>query len=99
MNTAPLRALLALFPVCMLLLGSGIRFRREKVLAAGMQFVGASAIALVVLTHICESLHLFPAMGWGLEHSTGHYLDLISAALGFLLFPMGYLLQAWRERQ
>ena len=47
---------------------------------------------LVVLTHLCEALHLFPWMRWGSEHSIGHYLDLWSAVLGLTLFPIGYLL-------
>ena len=63
----------------------------------GMQLVGTSALVLVVLTHVCEALHLFPYMNWGLEHSAGHYLDLASAILGFALFPTGYLLQALRD--
>jgi hypothetical protein len=36
---------------------------------------------IVVLTHIAEKLHVFPGMGWGLQDSPGHYLDLISATL------------------
>jgi hypothetical protein len=49
---------------------------------------------VVVFAHICEALHLFPSMGWGLEHSVGHYLDFWSAVLGLLLFPLGYLFHA-----
>lgn len=98
MNPALLKALFALLPACLLLLGSGITFHREKTLAVGMQLTGASAIVLVVLTHLCEALHLFPDMHWGMEHSAGHYLDLVSAILGLALFPTGYLLQALRNR-
>ena len=54
---------------------------------------------LVVLTHICEALHLFPSMHWGLQDSAGHYLDLVSAILGLALFPMGYLPGVLRDRQ
>ena len=97
MNPAFLTTLIALFPASLLLLGSGIRFFREKNLAVGMQLVGASAAVLVVLTHVCEALHLFPGMQWGLEHSAGHYLDLVSAVLGLALFPTGYLLQVLRD--
>ena len=64
-----------------------------------MQLVGATAIVLVVLTHICEALHIFPAMNWGHESSAGHYVDLVSAVLGIALFPTGYLLHALRDRQ
>jgi hypothetical protein len=63
-----------------------------------MQLTGTSAIVLVVLTHLCEALHLFPGMHWGTEHSPGHYLDLVSAIVGFMLFPTGYLLEALRKR-
>jgi hypothetical protein len=47
---------------------------------------GASCILLVVLTHVCEALHLFPAMHWELENSAGHYTDLVGAILGLRLF-------------
>jgi hypothetical protein len=49
---------------------------------------------MVGLYHIFEALHLFPWMGWGLEHSFGHYLDFLSVALGLTLFPVRYLLHA-----
>ena len=53
---------------------------------------------VVALGHICEGLHLFPGMQWGMEHSAGHYLDLASAVLGLTLFPLGYLLHAIASR-
>jgi hypothetical protein len=53
---------------------------------------------VVALTHVCEALQLFPGMKWGLEHSTGHYLDLSSAVLGVTLFPIGYFLDALSKR-
>ena len=33
-------------------------------------------------------------MHWGLEHSAGHYVDLVGAVLGLTLFPAGYFLHA-----
>jgi hypothetical protein len=54
---------------------------------------------VVVLTHVCEGLHLFPWMHWGLEQGIRHYLDFWSAVLGFTLFPVGYLFHALRKRQ
>jgi hypothetical protein len=33
-------------------------------------------------------------MHWGLEHSVGHYIDLLAAIGGLSLFPIGYLLGA-----
>jgi hypothetical protein len=38
-------------------------------------------LLVVVLTHVAEALHLFPAMGWGEPDSAGHYVDLASAVL------------------
>ena len=99
MNPESLKALLVFFPAFLLLLGSGIRFNRGKTVGVGMQLVGASAVMLVVLTHICEALHLFPHMHWGLQDSAGHYLDLVSAILGLALFPIGYVLEVLRDRQ
>jgi hypothetical protein len=54
---------------------------------------------MVGVTHICEGLHLFPWMHWGLKHSLGHYLDFWSAVLGLTLFPIGYLLHAVTKRR
>jgi hypothetical protein len=56
-------------------------------------------LVLVPITHVAEALHLLPWMHWGLEHSAGHYLDLCGAALGLMLFPIGYLLHAITKRQ
>ena len=53
---------------------------------------------VVVLTHICEALDLFPWMHWGLAGSLGHYLDLSGAVLGLTFFPIGYLFHVLRER-
>jgi hypothetical protein len=57
-----------------------------------MMMLGAGCLVIVVLTHVCETFHLFTVMGWGLKHSPGHYLDLTAAILGFVFFPGGYFL-------
>jgi hypothetical protein len=98
MNVPLFKALIALLPACLLLSGSTILLFRRRTLGVLMQFVGAGCMVLVVLTHICEALHLFPAMQWGLEHSAGHYIDLVGAVLGLTLFPAGYLLDALSPR-
>jgi hypothetical protein len=49
---------------------------------------------MIVVVHLAEAVHLFPAMGWGKEHSAGHYTDFLSAVLGLTLFSVGYLLRA-----
>jgi len=94
MNALLLKALVALLPASMLFSGSTILFFRAKTVCSLLQLIGAGCLVLVVLTHICEALHLFPSMHWGLKHSVGHYLDFWSAVLGLTLFPVGYLLHA-----
>ena len=44
-----------------------------------------ACLAVVVLTHVAERLHILPGMGWGLPGSPGHYLDLFSAVCGAVL--------------
>jgi succinate dehydrogenase/fumarate reductase cytochrome b subunit len=91
-------ALLALVPVCMLFAGSAVLFFRAKTLGSFLQLLGAGCLTIVVLTHVCETLHLFPWMHWGLKHSAGHYLDFWSCVLGLTLFPVGYLFHALMKR-
>jgi hypothetical protein len=50
---------------------------------------GVGCLIIVVLTHVCEAFHLFSEMGWGLNHSPGHYLDLSAAILGLTSFSAG----------
>lgn len=94
MNRALLRSLIAALPACLLFSGASISFSRRRTIPAFLQVTGAGSLLIVVLVHIFEALHLFSQMRWGLEHSAGHYLDLSSAILGFMLFPIGYLLRA-----
>ena len=54
-----------------------------------MQLFGAGCIVAVAVTHVCEALHVFPGMHWGLESSAGRYVDLACAVLGSF-FPAGY---------
>ncbi len=89
-----MKALVALVPAGMLLFGSARLFRAAGRLPALLQLLGAVGLVIVVLTHICEGLRLFPVMGWGSKHSAGHYLDLGGAICGFTLFPLGYLVHA-----
>jgi len=98
MNATLAKALVALLPASVLCVGSVLLFLRERTLGSFLQLLGAGCLVMVVLTHLCEALHLFPWMHWGSEHSVGHYLDLWSAALGLTLFPIGYLLHALTKR-
>jgi len=94
MSVPLFKALSALLPVSLLLIGSVIMWLRGKTLFQFMQLFGAGCLVVVVLTHLCEALRLFPTMHWGRQHSAGHYVDLAAAVLGVGLFPLGYLLQA-----
>ncbi len=98
MNTTLLKALAALVPACMLFAGSALTFFRGRTVCCFVQLAGAASLVVVVLTHVCEALHVFPWMHWGVERSVGHYLDLCSAVVGVTLFPVGYLLQAISKR-
>ena len=91
MNVTLVKGLVALVPTCMLFSGSVVLFLRGRNACSFLQLLGAGCLVVVVVTHLCEALHLFPWMHWGLEHSVGHYVDFWSAALGLTLFPIGYL--------
>jgi hypothetical protein len=60
--------------------------------------VGLACLLMVVLTHIAEAFHVFPAMGWGLPNSIGHYLNLVSAILGAALLLLGFVANALTHR-
>ena|SRR5579864_3178798 len=99
MNSTLLKALLTLVPASMLFSGSWIFFFRRKTIPSLLQLLGSGCLLVVIMTHLCEALHLLPLMNWGQPRSVGHYLDLGSAVLGLLLFPVGYLLQALLKLQ
>ena len=98
MNVTLLKAMAALPMVSVLVFGSAVSFVRWKTAGSFLQLVGAGGLVLVVLTHVCEALHLFPSMNWGAKHGAGHYLDLSSAILGLTLVPLGYLLHVLAKR-
>lgn len=94
MNPELFKTLVALLPAALIFVGAVALFLREKTLGPFFQLCGAFCIVLVVLAHMCEALRLLPSMGWGSEHSAGHYMDLTAAVIGLTLFPLGYLLHA-----
>jgi hypothetical protein len=98
MNPSLMRALIALVPVLVLLCGTAALYARTKAVSAFVQLLGATCLLVVVLTHVCEALNLFPSMGWGAESSVGHYLDLAGAILGLALLLTGCVLYAFRKR-
>ena len=94
MNVSLLKALVALAPILMLFFGAVLLYMKTKTTSSLMQVIGAGCLMVVVLTHVCEALNLFPSMRWGAEDSIGHYFDFSSVVLGLSLFPMGYLFHA-----
>jgi len=72
---------------------------RERTIWRLLQLFGLACLIIVVLTHIAEAFHLFPSMGWGLPNSAGHYLDFVSAILGCILLPLGFLANVLTRRK
>jgi hypothetical protein len=70
----------------------------RTVMGRYLMLLGAGCLTIIVLTHVCETFHLVPVMGWGLKHSPGHYLDLSAAILCFICFPAGFFLSFRRGR-
>jgi succinate dehydrogenase/fumarate reductase cytochrome b subunit len=97
MNDAAVKASVALIPVCALFTGAAIIFVRSRSMSSFLQLVGAAGLVAVILTHVFEGLRVFPRMGWGSQHSVGHYLDFWGAVLGLTFFPLGYLLHALKN--
>ena len=95
MNPPLAKAIAALVPTCVLLVGSALQFSRRKGTAALFQLIGAACLVVVVIAHLCEALGWLPWMHWGLEHSVGHDIDLVAAIGGLSLFPIGYLFAAF----
>ncbi len=85
-------------PVFLLFSYSAVAFWRGKTLGSFLQILGSICLMVVILSHVCEALRLLPWMGWGAQHSAGHYLDLSSAIVGLASLPLGYLLQALAKR-
>jgi hypothetical protein len=54
---------------------------------------GCACLTVVVLAHVAERFGIFPAMGWGLPDSPGHYLDLFSAIAGGGLLAIGLVVR------
>jgi hypothetical protein len=85
--------------VLLALCASVIAFTREKAALACLQLIGSSFLVVMVCTHFAETYHVFPQMGWGLPHSAGHYIDLVSAWGGVTLFVLSYLLRKIARRR
>jgi hypothetical protein len=99
MDVKIVQTLITLVPACALLAGALVLFFKGKTVCTFLQVVGAGWLVVIVLTHICEALHLFPSMGWGQKNSVGHYLNVCAAVLALALFPAGYLIHAITNRR
>jgi succinate dehydrogenase/fumarate reductase cytochrome b subunit len=82
-----------LFVPAVLLFWYSLVLRNRRIPWSGLQLLGATFLVIVVLTHVCEALRLFPWMDWGAERSPGHYLDLSSAVLGLTLLSAAYVIR------
>jgi len=51
--------------------GSLVSFARAKTAWRSVQLLGAGCLLVVVLTHICEALELYPSMQWGSPTASG----------------------------
>jgi hypothetical protein len=99
MNTVLLVGLIVSVLAALMFSGSVVSFCRDKTVWSLLQIVGAGCLLVVGLCHVCETLHLFPSMHWGLKRSVGHYLDFWSATLGLTLFTAGYLFHSLTNRR
>ena len=70
MNPTFAKAIAALVPTLMLLVGSTLQLSRRKGTAAVFQLIGAVCFMMVVIAHLCEALGWFPWMHWGLTSGT-----------------------------
>jgi hypothetical protein len=93
MTSTLLRTIIAGVPACLLLVGASARRMKDSGPFTLLQLLGATGMMVVVFSHVCEALQLLAWMGWGREHSVGHYFDLLGAVCGLTLFPVGYLLE------
>jgi hypothetical protein len=98
MNATLVKAAIAFLPVSALLAYSIVVFARRQTMLSAVRLLGAECLAVVVVTHVCEALHLFPAMRWGEQDSVGHYLDLSSIWLGVSLLTVTTIVHVVRSR-
>ncbi|HJZ73416.1 MAG TPA: hypothetical protein VKE51_16855 [Vicinamibacterales bacterium] len=93
MNATVIKAMVVFVLVALVLMYSAAAFWRQRTAWSSLLFIGALFVVVVVLTHVAEALHLFPAMGWGEPRSVGHYVDLTSAVVGIVLLALGVVLR------
>lgn len=62
MNPTLLKALVAFMPACLLFSGALVLFWKRRNVSSLLQMSGTGCLLVVILTHLCEALHLFPWM-------------------------------------
>jgi hypothetical protein len=60
MNPTFAKAIAALVPTGILLVGSTLQFSQRKGTPAVFQLIGAACLMVVVIAHVCEALGWFP---------------------------------------
>ena len=79
MNPTFVKAIAALVPTLMLLVGSMFQFSRRKRKATVFQLIGSACFMVVVIAHVCEALGWFLWMHWGLERLFHLAVNLIAS--------------------
>ena len=84
--------------ICAAFVLSVVALVEERTAWSLVQLLGALCLMIVVFAHVAEAFSLLPRMGWGLPDSAGHYVDLVSAIAGLILFPVGFLARLFARR-
>lgn len=92
MNPTLAKAVVALVLMGTVAVVAARAFVRTQATGSLLELVGAAGLAMLGVTHVCESLQVLTWMRWGIEGGPGHYLNLASLAIGLTLFPLGYVL-------
>src|SRR5215510_813324 len=95
MNAAVLKGLLALSAACAFLGVSLALFLTRRTRTSVLQALACSCFGIMALTHVFEAFAIFPKLGWGKPRSVGHYIDLVAALSGIVLFLTSF---AFRQR-
>ena len=97
MNAISLKALLGLVPASLLLAGSLILLLKRRTTGSVLQLLGAGCLLLVILAHLCEGLHLFPAMGWGSNTAPDIIWTCAARFCRFCCFPSASCFTLWQR--
>ena len=96
MSAALGKGLVALVPVCMLLCGSALFFRREGTARAFLQFLGAGCM-VSSSSHTSAKPRIFFRQCAGERRAVPDTNDLFSAVFALILFPTGLFAAGIRD--